>query len=166
MYMCMCVYIYIYTHISCPTTSCPWEGERLAEYDWKPHRVCWLNKAYHRPPRIGIHVNIRGVRFHRIRDLKQYCHYYYYYYYHHHLNSSPPTCQRAPQRTRVLLRAVRERALTTAYTKPYVYAIINHTDSTNSYYSKEHLIVYSFARSAGAGVDYQLKGGTAFSSTT
>ena len=39
-----------------------------------------LKKAYHRPHVIGICVKHRGVRFHRIRDFKQYC-----------LNSIPPT---------------------------------------------------------------------------
>ena len=42
--------------------------------------ICWLKKTYRRPEFIGIRVNHRGVRFHRIRD----CIRYYF-------NSIPPT---------------------------------------------------------------------------
>ena len=63
----------------------------------------WLKKAYVGPQRTGIRVKHRGVRFHRIRDLRQYyvssiivynvfccyallilyvlCHYHHYHYY-------------------------------------------------------------------------------------
>ena len=44
--------------------------------------ICWPKKAYHRPQLTGICMNNRGVRFHRVRDFKQYC-----------FNSIPPTSQ-------------------------------------------------------------------------
>ena len=56
--------------------------ERLVEYGWKPHRVCWGQKGL---SRASIYRYVREkhrVWFHRIRDLKQYC-----------FNSIPPTSQ-------------------------------------------------------------------------
>ena len=44
--------------------------------------IFWLNKTYHGPQFTGICVKRRGVRFHRIRDFKQY-----------YFNSTPPTSQ-------------------------------------------------------------------------
>ena len=61
--------------------------EMLAEYGWKPHRVCLAQKRpiAGRKLLVYLYVNDRGVRFHRIRDLKQYTDYY---------NGIPPTSQR------------------------------------------------------------------------
>ena len=54
--------------------------ERLAEYGWKPHRVCLARKGLYRAQCNGIWVNNRGAPFHRIRDAKQ-----------HDFNGIPPT---------------------------------------------------------------------------
>ena len=54
--------------------------ERLAEYCWKPHRVCLAQKGLWRATihwymhiyiYIYIYIYNKGVRFHRIRDVKQ-----------------------------------------------------------------------------------------------
>ena len=58
--------------------------QRLAEYGWKPHRA-FCQQTYHGPQSTGICVNTRRVRFHRIRDFKQY-----------HSNSIPPTSHTHP----------------------------------------------------------------------
>ena len=48
------------------------QDERLAEYGWKPHRVCFgPRKAYRLPQLTGTCAKNRGVRFHRIRDFEQ-----------------------------------------------------------------------------------------------
>ena len=42
--------------------------------------ICWLKKAFHGPQFTGTCVKHRGVRFHRVRDVKQ-----------HYFSSVPPT---------------------------------------------------------------------------
>ena len=95
-----CIYIYIYipniipgvarrrrlpgpAHVhSIPNAT----HERLAEYGWKPHRMCVAQKNDHRPQFTCICVKHRGMWFHRIRDIKQY-----------YFNSIPPTSQHSPK---------------------------------------------------------------------
>ena len=96
----MHIYIYIYIYLYSdpispeaeagrpspelrPAPGLPPAGlsERLAEYGRKPHRTCGArNKNNYRLQFTGIWIKNRGVRFHRIRDFKQY-----------YFNSIPPT---------------------------------------------------------------------------
>ena len=50
------------------STTC----ERLAEKYWTPHRYLLTQKAYHGPQLTYTCVSNSRVRFHRIRDFKQY----------------------------------------------------------------------------------------------
>ena len=64
------IYIYIYVRTRARVRA---HIEGLAEYGWKPHRALFdPKKTYHGPQFTGTSVKSRGVRFHRIRDFKQY----------------------------------------------------------------------------------------------
>ena len=56
--------------------------ERLVEYSWRPHQVFVDQQTYRGPQFTDLCVNSTSVRFHRIRDFKQY-----------YFNSVPPTSQ-------------------------------------------------------------------------
>ena len=99
MYVCVYTYIYIYIHIWLPSPRAVIDRGSLAECTspsletirvrgwWNTVgnviEIIWLKQTYHGLEFTGICVNNRRVRFHRIRDFKQYC-----------FNSIPPTSHR------------------------------------------------------------------------